>query len=112
MAVVQKQLALAQLDTTGADVYTVPANTRAVIWKATVDNVNASARTITVYFVPSGDSPADENTVIKTVNVPAAGSGPVVLDLAGHVIPALAAIHAVASANSSLTLAISGVEVS
>jgi hypothetical protein len=57
-------------NTTAVTLYTVATNLRARINKLTVLNTNSTtARLLTVYLVPSGDSAADANALIKQVGI-------------------------------------------
>jgi len=52
-----------------ATLYTVPASTTAVIRSLTFCNNDTVARTITLYLVASGDTPADKNTVLREISI-------------------------------------------
>ena len=57
-------------NTTAVTLYTVATNLRARINKLTVLNTNATTtRLLTVYLVPSGDSAADANALIKQYSI-------------------------------------------
>lgn len=111
MAAVQKRLAHGVVPNTTATMYTAPASTRAVIWRATVENVTGAAVVLTLWAVPLAGSEANGNLLIKEQSIPAFGGGPTDLGLANHVIEAGGFIRALAATNNALVLAISGVEV-
>ena len=57
MAITQKRLAgPTQLGTTSVTYYTVPSSTTTIVKQIIVTNTSASAKTVTVRLVPSGDS--------------------------------------------------------
>jgi hypothetical protein len=59
------------LAATTATLYTVPALTTAVMRSFTLCNTDSVARTVTVYLVAFGDSPADKNTIYKEIPIAA-----------------------------------------
>lgn len=70
MALNEKKLAQAAVTSAVTTVYTVPTGARALI--KTFDLCNNSlihVRKATVYFVPSGASPADSNTIVPNVDL-------------------------------------------
>jgi len=52
-----------------ATVYTVPGATTAVIRSFTLCNTDTVTRTVTIYLVASGDTPADKNTIYKDISI-------------------------------------------
>lgn len=57
-------------NTSAVTLYTVASNLRARINKFTVCNTNATTtRLLTVYLVPSGDSPGTANTLVKAYSI-------------------------------------------
>lgn len=96
-----------QLGTSAAALYTAPANTRAVVKKATFTNTSAGAVTFTVYRVASGGSPGDANTIIKAKSL-AANESYTCPELSNQVIGPGDSIQALASAGTSITAVISG----
>lgn len=59
------------LGNSATTVYTVPASTTAVIRSFTLCNVDTVAHTVTIYFVASGDTPADKSTIFKDISISA-----------------------------------------
>lgn len=94
----------AALTTSAAAQYTVPGSTKAVVRNVHVCNESGSAATVTVSIGTDGAG----KRILKGFSVPANGvydwSGSLVLDAAE-------VVQALASANTSLTLTISGLEV-
>lgn len=104
-----------QLSSPAVLLYTVPANTKTVIRSLWCTNTDSVARWVTVYLVAAGDNPGDQNTITKTMGVPAAsvggaGGGAAVPGAANLVLPAGATIRA--AADGPVTIFGSGVEVS
>lgn len=94
--------------TTGAVAYvTGPANGQALIKRAVFTNITAGAVTITVYRVASGGSPGSANIVIDARPVPALGTD-LAPELSNMVLSAGDTIQALASANTSINLTVSG----
>lgn len=71
MSVTPKRLTPAQLTASAATYYTGAANVQTIIKKLTFTNSTATARTVTVYLVPSGGSAGVTNilTSARAVNV-------------------------------------------
>ena len=112
MTVVAKTLyESAQIPTAETTLYTAPANTRTIIDKATITNTTAGAVTATVKLVPSGGSVGASNTVISAQSI-AAGASYLCPELAGHILNTGDFVSALAGAATSLTIRISGREVS
>ena len=105
-----KQLnAGAQLTTSAASYYTVPANTITTISACSLCNSTATARYVTVYLVPNGGTAGVSNVVLSQ-RVIAAGETYNVSAVIGQTIPAGASIQALAEAASAITLVASGYE--
>lgn len=105
-----KQLSAgAQLTTSAATYYTVPANTITTIAAMTLTNTTGTARTVTVYLVPSGGTAGDDNCILYQRVVPA-GKSYNVAEAIGQTIPAGATIQALADANTAITIVASGYE--
>lgn len=71
MAVTVNTESPALLTATAATYYTVPTGAVGNVKELLFCNVNASSRTITVYFVPSGGTAQDSNTFISAVSIAA-----------------------------------------
>jgi hypothetical protein len=110
MAVTYKDLVAPQQCSTSTDTkYTAGTSERAVIIAATVTNTTAGAVTLRIYLVPTGGTANDTTTIYYVKSIPVSAD-PLVLDgLIGKVIEAGGTIQTLASANTSLTLHISGV---
>lgn len=100
---------------TNAAVQVFPASgtlkNRAVLRKAVLTNVTGAAVTATVRIVQSGGSSASNTTdLISAMSIPAQASGPVYHDFGkdGIVLEAGDAIFALAGANTSINLLLSG----
>lgn len=105
-----KQLSAgAQLTTSAATYYTVPANTITTISACSLTNSTATARTATVYLVPSGGT-ADATNIILSARTIAAGETYNVAAAIGQTIPAGATIQALAEAGTAITIVASGYE--
>ncbi len=100
----------AQLTAAAAVYYTAPANTTAEIGAATVTNVTATARTVTVSLVPSGGSAGLTNIVVQTRTVPA-NAAVQLWELIGQKLPPGATIQALADAATAVNLTVGGYEV-
>ena len=90
--------------------YTVGANTRAIIKKATFTNDDATAITVTINLVPSGGSAGYANSVTKTKTL-AAGETWSCHDMENHELEAGGFISMVASVTAKIGCRISGYEV-
>lgn len=105
-----KQLqAGAQLTTSAATYYTVPANTITTISAFTLTNTTATARTATLYLVPSGGTAGATNCILSARTI-APGESYNVASAIGQTIPAGATIQALSDAGTGLTLVASGYE--
>lgn len=98
-----------QLANADAAIYTTPANTTAKVGRITFTNTTGGAVTISAGITTGGAMGAAQ-TLISTRSL-AAGEAYVSPELAGQVIPAGSALHAFASAATSVTVAASGLTV-
>jgi len=110
MAFTEKQLGRAQIASgSQTTLYTVPASTMAIIRDIMIVNTTSTDRTVEVWLVPNGGSPADNNKLIADMTVYANDclhwQGWQVLGTAGDM------IQAEASAASAITIIVSGAEV-
>lgn len=107
MAFVPKRLASAQLTNTVATYYTTPAATTTIIKQVILANVTASQATASVSLVNSGGTASTANRIAEQVVVPA--NGLVILDLS-QVLATGDFIAALASANTTINMRVSGME--
>lgn len=99
-----------QLTNADAVYYTCPASTTAKIGRAVLSNSSGSAVTVTVNVVRSGGSLLTANQIINARSM-FAGETYVSPELAGLVLNPGDTIHALCSANTSVTLFASGVTI-
>lgn len=99
----------AQLTTSAASYYTVPANTITTISACSLCNSTGTARYVTVYLVPNGGAAGVANVVLYQ-RVIAAGETYNVSAVIGQTIHAGASIQALAEAATAITLVASGYE--
>lgn len=105
-----KQLvAGSQLTTSAASYYTVPANTVTTISACSLVNTTGTARTASVYLVPSGGSASSSNCILSA-RVISPGESFNVFSAIGQSMPAGATIQALSDAGSAITLVASGYE--
>ena len=97
-----------QITTSAVTYYTAGAGQRATISQATATNTTAGAVTVTVYLVPSAGSAGDSTTILGAKSI-AANTTVILSELIGHNIEPAGTIQALAGANASITLAVSGV---
>ena len=72
MAMTQTKLhAPSQLGTSAATLYTVPGSTTTILKQVALCNTASSARTVSIYLVPSGGSAGVTNAVLYDVSVDA-----------------------------------------
>ena len=106
MAFNEKQLAIQAVNNTGETIYTVAASTVAIIKDIHICNNSAADCYVSLWLVPNGASPTDENVMFYQWNVPANDfvhwSGYQILDTAGDTIQALA------ETSDQLTVHVSG----
>lgn len=98
-----------QLTNVDAAIYTAPSQTLAKIGRAVFTNTTGGAVTITVGITTGGATTA-ATTLISARSL-AAGEAYVSPELAGQAIPAGSQLRASASANASITVAVSGLTV-
>lgn len=111
MATTPKRLVSgSQLTTSAATYYTAPASTKTRISAFTATNTTAGAVTVTVYLVPSGGSADNTNKVADVVSL-AANETKAITGAIGHVLEAAGTIQALASANTSINIVVSGYEI-
>lgn len=97
-----------QLTTSATTIYTAT-NVRSQIHAAVFTNTTGGAITITVYLVPTGQSAAAANTVISARSL-AAGETYKAIELVGQWLSASDTVQALASANTSISVMIGGIE--
>ena len=113
MTITAKQMvAPQQLTNADAAYYTTPANTTAVIKRATFTNTSAGAVTITANIVPAAGAASASNRVIDPQNaILSAGQTYVAPELAGKTLPPGTMLRMLAGAATSITVAVDGVEI-
>jgi len=103
-----------QLTNAVATYYTTPDNTRCELRKLSFTNTSAAAVTVTVYIVPSGGTASDANTIKKTKALAPAGFGSDTwncIEALGHCLNAGETVQAVCSANTSVSVRCTGLEI-
>lgn len=106
-----KNLVSPKFLTTGAvNYYTVPANTRTTIRKLTFTNVTSSAVIIRIYLIPSGGT-ANASTTLTPALTILANSVYEALEAEGHTLEINESLQALCSANNSVVINCSGLEV-
>lgn len=103
-------VAPSQLTAAAVTYYTAPENTTAEISAATATNVTASARTVTVYIIPSAGSAASTNIVVRTRTVPA-NAAVQLWELIGQKLPAGSFLQALADGATAVNLTVGGYQV-
>lgn len=111
MAQTPTVLVTPQLVANSTTTYYTGSNIKTRIDKATITNVNAAARTVTIYVVPSGGSAGDSTMIVKARSIAPSETWNVT-DLIGHIMPADAILQLAASNASSLTLYVTGTTIS
>ena len=101
------------VSTAAAAVYTVPANTTAVITRAVATNVGATGAQLTLWVVRSGGARANGNIILGAAAagqvLSAGASEPYVINsLAGLVLNAGDALHALSDTATAINLTASG----
>lgn len=96
-----------QLGTSAASIFTSAVTTQVVVRRAVFTNVDTSARTFTVYRVPSGGAAATANVVISAMRL-APGESYVAVELANMVLNLGDALYALASAATAINATVSG----
>lgn len=107
--IAQRLVSGSQLTSSAATYYTAPANTKTVISACRLTNTTAGAVTATVYLVPSGGTAGATNIVLSAKSLAAGESFDVPID--GQVLLTGGTLQALASANTSITIVASGVEI-
>lgn len=97
----------AQLTAAAAVYYTAPANSLTTISAASVTNTTATARTVTVYLVPTGGT-AGAGNVVCSGRVVAPGETFNVSGAIGQTLAAGGTLQALSDAATALTLVASG----
>lgn len=95
------------LGTTATELYTSPSGTKTIIDKLTCTNINASARTVTIYIVPAEEVAAANHTLADVVSL-SGNTGRVMVELEGHILTAGEKIVALSSAGTSVVIRASG----
>lgn len=98
-----------QVAATATTYYPVPANTKTTISAMTAVNTTGTARTLTVYLVPSGSSASASNTILTEKTIPARGTYNV-MEAIGQTMEASGSIQALADSAGAVTLIASGYE--
>ena len=98
-----------QLTAAAATYYTTPANTLTTIAGMSITNTTGTARTVTVYLVPSGGSAAVQYCVCSARTV-APGETYNVAGAIGQTLGASGFISALADSATALTMVASGYE--
>ena len=91
-------------------VYTAPSKTTTIIDKVTLTNTDSSARTASIYLVPSGQSAGSSNLVISAVSI-SSGATTDLSELQNQVLSAGDLISVSASVSSVVNMRVSGREV-
>lgn len=99
-----------QLTASVATYYTAPTNTKTLVKKLTLTNNDTSARSVTIYLVPSGGSSGVTNILSNAVAV-APLSTYEAFEAEGHIVPAGGTIQAFADVAAKVTIQASGVEI-
>lgn len=111
MSVEAKRLIAAKYAASSTTVeYTTPADTRTIIDKFTASNTDASARTVTVYLVPVGETAGATNIIVQAQSVDA-GVDEELEILKNHILEPGETIEVVASVASKVVIRASGREV-
>jgi hypothetical protein len=111
MGITPKALVTPQQIANATTTYYTSTGLRTRIDKLTVTNPTAGAATVTIYLVPSGGSAGDSTTISKTKSVASLETWNCP-DVVGHILEAGGTLQAVASAATTLTLAVSGAQLS
>ena len=102
----------AQAGAAAAAIYTVPAGFIGTLKQLVATNTTGTARTITVYLVPSGGSPSATNTVISAMTIPPSGIGQISLAhlISNQVMAAGGTLQVLASAATAISFTGGGIE--
>lgn len=111
MAVVLKKLfAPIQLSAIAQNYYTVDSGRKCLIKKLTFTNNDASARTVTVYLVPSGSSVSTTNIITNAQSISASGLYEC-FEAEGQMLSEGDSIWALSDVASMVTMHASGIEI-
>ena len=99
-----------QLAASAATLYTVGASRSARVLQATLTNEDASAHTVDLYVVPSGEARGVQHYILKGKSI-SAGSSYVVSELVGHLLESGATIDGNADGASHISVLITGIEI-
>jgi len=108
MAFQEKNLARQAVGTTAETLYTVPANTITIVKDIHVCNNSNADCYVSLWLVPNGDSPTDENVMFYQWNVPA---NDFVHWNGFQVLSAGDTIQALAETADQITIHVSGAEI-
>ncbi len=111
MAIVPKQLVAPQQLTNAAATYITGVTIKTRIDKVTLCNPTGTARTVTIYIIPVGQAAGDAYTLTKAYAIPGNTTWNCP-DLVGQIMAAGDFLQALASANTAITMMISGTEIS
>jgi hypothetical protein len=106
----KKLVAGSQLTASAATYYTAAANTKTLLKKLTFTNNDTTARTVTVYLVPSGGTAGVTNLLTKAASI-AAGATYEAFEAEGHILAPGDTLQALADVTSMVTIQASGVEI-
>lgn len=98
-----------QLPSSVGIMYTCPANMAVIIRHATFTNTTGGAITVTAYVVPSGGAVGDPTTIMKAISI-AGGATYTSAELSGIVLNVGDTLQAFASAATSISLNVSGIQ--
>lgn len=87
--------------------YTVPDSTTTIVKQIVFCNTDTSARTVTVYAIPSGGSAAAANTIFSAMSLQPGETKVIPMEM---VLPTGAFIQALASSASVVSMRVSGIE--
>lgn len=111
MTVTAKNLVGSQFVTNAdATIYTAPPSVKTIIDKLTGTNTDASAQTLTLRLVPSGQSAGTSNTILSAFSI-AAGVTKDFTELQNHILSPGDFISVVASVASKIVIRASGREI-
>lgn len=111
MATTQKTLVqTAYVSSSMTAVYTVPGSTKAIIKEIILCNITTSEQTVTVLTVNTGGGSTDASAIMKDLAIPAKTS--IWLEGITTIMEASSELRAQAANASSVTIRVSGVEIS
>lgn len=109
MALTPKPLAAGTITNVTATYYTADASVRARIDQFALCNYSASPVTFSLWLVPTGGTAGNTNILVKDRSIAAGASGRV-LEAIGQWLLGGGTIQMSASANSAITITVSGIE--